>query len=99
AVLPGYLQISADALDSLDAGSLLIGGKRTATASGITITPIADSVVVSNDGDSALTGPEILLVTKTDSSGTDPDAANGLRIDAGAAIEATGNYQRRRTCR
>jgi filamentous hemagglutinin family protein len=91
-VLPGYLQISADALDSLDAGSLLIGGKRTATASGITITPIANSVVVSNDGNSALTGPEILLVTKTDSSGTDPDAANGLRIDAGAAIEATGNY-------
>ncbi|WP_233834827.1 filamentous haemagglutinin family protein [Paraburkholderia sp. ZP32-5] len=91
-VLPGYLQISADALDSLDAGSLLIGGTRTATASGITITPIANSVVVSNDSNSALTGPEIMLVTKTDSSGTDPDAANGLRVDAGAVITATSVY-------
>jgi len=92
AALPGYLQIDADALDSLAAGSLLIGGTRKATASGITITPIANSVVVSNDGNSALTGPEILLVTKTDASGADPDAANGLRIDAGAAITATGDY-------
>ncbi|MFM0290104.1 filamentous haemagglutinin family protein [Paraburkholderia megapolitana] len=92
AALPGYLQISASDLDSLNAGSLLIGGTRTATTSGITIDPIADSVVVSNNATSALTGPEILLVTQAGQNGTDPDAANGLRVDAGAAITATGSY-------
>lgn len=92
AALPGYLQIGSDALDSLNAGSLLIGGTRAATTSGVTITPIANSVVVSNDGDTALKGPEILLVTKTDGSGTDPNAANGLRVDAGASITAQGDY-------
>ncbi|MDR0240815.1 MAG: filamentous hemagglutinin family protein [Burkholderia sp.] len=92
AALPGYLQIGSDALDSLNAGSLLIGGTRAATTSGVTITPIANSVVVSNDGNTALKGPEILLVTKTDGSGTDPNAANGLRIDAGASIAAQGDY-------
>ncbi|WP_396332882.1 filamentous haemagglutinin family protein [Burkholderia anthina] len=92
AALTGYLQVSADALDSLNAGSLLIGGTRTATTKGVTITPIANSVVVSNDGNTSLKGPEILLVTKTDASGTDPNGANGLRIDAGASIAADGDY-------
>ncbi|WP_446902030.1 filamentous haemagglutinin family protein [Burkholderia sp. YIM B11467] len=90
--LPGYLQIGGDALDSLNAGSLLIGGTRAATTKGVTITPIANSVVVSNDGNSSLKGPEILLVTKTDASGTDSNAANGLRVDAGASIVAAGDY-------
>ncbi len=92
AALPGYLQIGGDALDSLNAGSLLIGGTRAAATKGVTITPIANSVVVSNDGNSSLKGPEILLVTKTDASGTDPSAANGLRVDAGASIAAAGDY-------
>ncbi|WP_155741132.1 filamentous hemagglutinin N-terminal domain-containing protein, partial [Burkholderia pseudomultivorans] len=90
--LAGYLQISGDALDSLNAGSLLIGGTRTSTTKGVTITPIANSVVVSNDGNTSLKGPEILLVTKADASGTDPNAANGLRVDAGASITAEGDY-------
>ncbi|WP_081935627.1 filamentous haemagglutinin family protein [Burkholderia sp. 9120] len=90
--LSGYLQISATDLNSLNAGSLLIGGTRTATTSGITINPLADSVVVSNNAGSALSGPEILLVTKTDPAGIDPNAANGLRVDAGSAITATGSY-------
>ncbi|MFL9866766.1 filamentous hemagglutinin family protein [Paraburkholderia fungorum] len=90
--LSGYLQIGASDLDSLNAGSLLIGGTRTQTSSGITITPIADSVVVSNNASSALQGPEVLLVTKTDPTGTDPNAVNGLRVDAGSVIAASGNY-------
>lgn len=92
AALPGYLQIGGDALDSLNAGSLLIGGTRAATTKGVTITPIANSVVVSNDANTSLKGPEILLVTKTDATGTDPNAANGLRVDAGASIAAAGDY-------
>ncbi|MFL9888422.1 filamentous hemagglutinin family protein [Paraburkholderia agricolaris] len=90
--LSGYLQIGASDLDSLNAGSLLIGGTRTQTSSGITITPISDSVVVSNNASSALQGPEVLLVTKTDPTGTDPNAVNGLRVDAGSVIAASGNY-------
>ncbi|WP_414016426.1 filamentous haemagglutinin family protein [Burkholderia stagnalis] len=92
AALAGYLQIGANELGSLNAGSLLIGGTRTATTKGVTIAPIANSVVVSNDANSALKGPEILLVTKADASGTDPNAANGLRVDAGASIAAAGDY-------
>ncbi|WP_459711127.1 filamentous haemagglutinin family protein [Paraburkholderia sp. 2C] len=90
--LSGYLQINADQLDALDAGSLLIGGTRTQTNSGITIDAIANSVVVSNDASNPLTGPEILLVTKTDPSGTDANAKNGLRIDSGSVIQAQGSF-------
>nr|WP_157687278.1 filamentous haemagglutinin family protein [Burkholderia lata] len=92
AALAGYLQIGASDLDSLNAGSLLIGGTRQATPQGVAITPIANSVVVSNDGSTTLKGPEILLVTKADGSGTDPNAPNGLRVDAGASIAAQGDY-------
>src|SRR5579883_692334 len=49
AALPGYLQISADALDALGASSLLIGGTRSQTSTGETINATANSVVVSND--------------------------------------------------
>jgi hypothetical protein len=92
AALPGYLQISADQLDALDAGSLLIGGTRTQTTSGIVIDSIANSVVVSNDAADPLSGPEIILVTKSGSTSTDPNAANGLRVDAGSVITAQGSY-------
>jgi filamentous hemagglutinin family protein len=92
AALPGYLQISADQLDALDAGSLLIGGTRTQTSSGITIVASANSVVVSNDANDPLTGPEIILVTKSGSTSTDPNAANGLRVDSGSVIAAQGSF-------
>ncbi|HEY1610021.1 MAG TPA: filamentous hemagglutinin N-terminal domain-containing protein, partial [Paraburkholderia sp.] len=92
AALPGYLQISADQLDALDAGSLLIGGTRTQTDTGITIDAIANSVVVSNDAADPLSGPEIMLVAKTDPTGTDPNAKTGLSVDAGSVIEAQGAF-------
>jgi filamentous hemagglutinin family protein len=92
AALPGYLQINADQLDALGAGSLLIGGKRSRTTDGILIDAIANSVVVSNDAADPLTGPEIILVTKTDPTNTDPNAANGLRVDSGSVIAASGDY-------
>jgi filamentous hemagglutinin family protein len=81
AALPGYLQLSAAQLDALDAGSLLIGGTRTQTTSGVSIDPIATSVVVSNDAAHPLTGPEVILVS-----------ANSLQVDAGSAIAAQGAY-------
>ena len=86
----GYLQINADALDQLGAASLLIGGIRTETASGTTINATANSVVVSNDAADPLTGPEVILITKTDPTGTDPNAATGLLVESGSVIEAQG---------
>ena len=91
AALPGYLQISADALDALGASSLLIGGARANTATGETITALANSVVVSNDAADPLSGPEILLVTTTNPSGSDPNAANGLLVQSGSVIQAQGS--------
>jgi len=92
AALPGYLQIGASQLDALGAGSLLIGGTRTASSSGIGINPLANSVVLSNDSSNPLSGPEIILVTKAGATGTDPNAANGLQISAGSVLSAQGNY-------
>ncbi len=89
--LDGYLQLSATALDSLNAGSLLIGGTRSQTADGINITALANSVVVSTDAQNPLQGPEIILVTKTDPTQQDPNAANGLRVDSGSVIQAKGS--------
>ena len=81
AALPGYLQISAGQLDALDAGSLLVGGIRSETTSGITINPVATSVVLSNDGANPLSGPEVMLV-----------AANNVQVEAGSVIAAQGAY-------
>jgi filamentous hemagglutinin family protein len=91
AALPGYLQISADALDTLGAESLLIGGTRTDTATGETIAAAANSVVVANDAADPLAGPEIILVIKTDPKGTDPNAASGLLVQSGSVIKAQGS--------
>ncbi|SIO09655.1 filamentous haemagglutinin family protein [Paraburkholderia phenazinium] len=81
AALPGYLQISAGQLDALDAGSLLLGGIRTQTTSGVTIDPVATSVVLSNDAANPLSGPEVMLVS-----------ANTVQVDSGSVIAAQGAY-------
>ncbi|MEW6437322.1 MAG: filamentous hemagglutinin family protein [Pseudomonadota bacterium] len=90
AALPGYVQIGADALDQLGAASLLIGGTRSQTSAGETIEATANSVVVSNDAADPLTGPEVILVTKTDTPQDDPNAPIGLLVESGSVIEAEG---------
>jgi filamentous hemagglutinin family protein len=92
AALSGYLQISADQLNQLGAGSLLIGGTRSQIDSGMAIDAVANSVVVSNDAANPLTGPEIILVTKAGDPSADANAVNGLRIDTGSVIAAQGDY-------
>jgi filamentous hemagglutinin family protein len=87
----GYVQLDANALDALGAESLLIGGTRSFTATGETIAVSANSVVVSNDAGHPLTGPEILLVTKTDPTNTDPYAAVGLLVESGSVIASKGS--------
>jgi hypothetical protein len=75
----------------LGAASLLIGGTRSDSAGGQVITALANSVVVANDAQNPLSGPEITLVTKTDPTGTDPNAATGLFISTGSVITAQGS--------
>ncbi|WP_165189837.1 filamentous haemagglutinin family protein [Caulobacter soli] len=84
----GYLQVDATALSRLGAESLLIGGTRTDSRDGTVIKATAGSVVLSNDAGSALTGPEIILVTRADA--TNPNAATGLLIEDGSVLSAKG---------
>ncbi|WP_051278426.1 filamentous haemagglutinin family protein [Solimonas flava] len=82
----GYLQLDVADLNALGAESLLIGGARSQDSSGVTIDAQASSVVVSNDQNSALGAPEILLVTNG-GSGAEGD---GLHIESGSVIRAEG---------
>ena len=79
-----YLQISADQLTALNAGSLLLGGTRQLTSDGYQITSIADSVVLSNDSADPLEGQEILLVADGKAG------AQGIVLQPGSYIAATG---------
>jgi hypothetical protein len=106
AAAAGYLQIDATALDDLDAGSLLIGGVRTSSAKGETITPEANEVLVTNDSAAPLRAPEVLLVATPafgtasvtlDDEGDDvtglpvPKQRSGkVTVAPGSVIEAAG---------
>ena len=85
--LPGYLQVSADQLTALDAGSLLLGGSRQITSSGDQITSTADSVVLSNDSADPLQGSEILLVA----NGSGGAGAQGIVLQPGSYLAAVGS--------
>ena len=87
----GYIALDADQLSSLGVDSLLLGGVRSTNASGETISVVANSIRVSNDSDSALEGPEIILVTKVGSGTSDPNAKLGLVLNTGSVVRAKGD--------
>jgi filamentous hemagglutinin family protein len=76
--LAGYVQISADELNGLNASSLLIGGTRSRTAAGDQITTVAGNVVLDNGAD-ALAVPEFIAV-----------GSNAVAVDAGSVVQAKG---------
>ena len=76
-----YLQIDAASLSKLDA-SLLIGGVRTSSASGLTVTPSASSIVVANTSAANLSAPELILA-----------ATDSIDIQAGSSISTSGATQ------
>ncbi|WP_195930271.1 filamentous haemagglutinin family protein [Hyphomicrobium album] len=86
----GYLGLFASDLTKLGAESVLLGGTRIADATGQTITAVANSILVSNDTDSALKAPELLFAIKTDPSGADPNAGNGLVFESGSVVIGEG---------
>ena len=79
-----YLQIPADQLTALNAGSLLLGGTRQLTGNGYQVTSVADNVVLSNTSADPLQGQEILLVVDGSAG------AQGIVLQPGSYIAATG---------
>ena len=77
--LAGYLVIDSARLSSFGAASLLLGGVRTQTATGLAVEVFAGSIVVRNDAGSALVGPEIILA-----------ASDEVTIGAGSVLRAEG---------
>ncbi|MGO4777982.1 hypothetical protein AB4084_21155, partial [Lysobacter sp. 2RAB21] len=75
----GYVQLDADKLNRLGAGSLLIGGQRRDRADGVAVDVRADSVLLDNDAGSALKAPEITLVATQD-----------VRVSQGSVLSAQG---------
>ncbi len=84
--MDGYLTVTADGLDALGAGSLLLGGTRQLTGNGYQVTTSADSVVLSNDAAHPLQGPEILLAA----NGLGHAGAQGVVLKDGSALVASG---------
>jgi filamentous hemagglutinin family protein len=87
----GLVQLTASSLNNLGAASLLIGGVRTQTVSGMNINVSAGNVVVgevdangvavAGSAGSVLTGPEIILA-----------ANNAVTVKAGSDVEGKGTF-------
>jgi filamentous hemagglutinin family protein len=75
----GYLQIEGSALSRLG-GSVLIGGKRSDTDSGIRITTSASDLLVANNERSAVDLPELILA-----------ARSSVEVREGSVLAATGS--------
>ena len=78
----GYVGIDPTQLSDTGMDSVLIGGVRSDGANGETIAQVADSVEISNDANSPLTAPQIIVVTTA--------AGQGLQLDPGSVIQASG---------
>lgn len=74
---PGRAELLAADLNSLGAGSLLVGGRRTRTAGGTEVDAIATNLLIDNDV--ALSLPEFLAV-----------ASDSLTVRAGANLTGVG---------
>lgn len=86
----GYVAVDATQLTDLNAGSLLLGGTETVSTAGDVVAPTSYSVKITSDAAHPLQAPEILIVTRGDQNSTDFYSGNGLTVDQGAVIAATG---------
>ncbi|WP_454621111.1 filamentous haemagglutinin family protein [Bradyrhizobium cenepequi] len=82
--LSGYLLLDAASLTRFGAASLLIGGARTVDAAGTRVTVGASNIVVRNDEDSALTGPEVIFA-----------ATGAITLDPGSVVAVEGDIASR----
>ena len=80
-----YLTVAADELDSFGADSLLIGGIRSSSSAGTVIDPTTNAIYLQNNAATALTGNEIILVSKqTLTLATGSDIAQSGVVSTGA---------------
>jgi filamentous hemagglutinin family protein len=86
----GYVGLDTRQLSSLAVDSLLIGGIRTDGVGGETVAVTADSVRVSDDSASPLDAPEIILVANAPAKNAAPNTPNGVIVDSGSVIMASG---------
>ena len=85
-------------LDNLGAGSLLIGGVRSVDSNGETnIALVANSVELSNDANSPLEAPEVILVTGTPGS-KGPPRSTASRGSARQRQRNPSHWHGRRRC-
>jgi filamentous hemagglutinin len=75
----GYLELTADSLSNLGAASILLGGRRSATADGMSVEVGATDVIVANDAQTPLTAPELMLAAK-----------DRVTVEDGSVIRASG---------
>ncbi len=78
---PSSIALDAATLSSWKAGSLLIGGDRRFTESGVTITPSSSFITV-HQSPSALAAQDLILV-----------ASDGIIVEEGAGIVSTGSSE------
>ena len=78
----GYLVLDAGQLSAFGSESLLLGGTRKQTVSGLEVDAVASSIVIATDGSAAtaLVAPEILLASEKD-----------IDIASGSIVEARGS--------
>ena len=77
----GYVTLSVDQLDSLNASSLLLGGSRSADGDQVRLTQRSDEVVIANDAGHALAAPEIILA-----------ARDTVKLEDGAVVAGDGAF-------
>lgn len=83
----GYLILEADMLNDLGAESLLLGGVRSRNSQGVWIDVGAGEVLLANDADHALEGPEILLAASERVT-----LAAGSRLTASSETALAGEH-------
>lgn len=86
----GTLQVTADALNKLNAGSLLLGGRRSQGQEGIAINTVASEVNFANTGAEHALEVEELLATATDKV----SVASDVRISTKASGQVTDSVVR-----
>ncbi len=80
----GYLVLDADTISNLGASTVILGGTSDIDSAGnLVLTGVATNLEVHTDAAHALSGPQLILVTKS--------GGNGITIDDGSVIAAVGS--------
>lgn len=86
----GATFLDADQLSQLGVASLLIGGVRTTTTTGVAIAPAAISLTVATDAAHPLTAPDLILATGASITGTTTTTQVNAAAGAQTVTVATG---------